>query len=232
MTQTSCYNHERFNSLADVEVADKERKASGSLEIAMSLVAPIFVKYGMCDKWAITLLHNHWSVSETELPIQETTVTLSPMEMESTPHAIDFAKPFWPLTLAVSENGATLEPMEFTTDPQAAISNSALEENPDFTKEICETLRSNNFAGMFGLIVPKENSLSELEFVEYNPEGRISIVKETLSSDADRTKLIETSWRVNPFDLAGKCEKSCFSRCTVSGGKHSHDHAPAHKPGA
>jgi hypothetical protein len=230
MAQTSGYNHRRFNSLADIEVADRERKASGSLEIVMSLVTPIFVKYGMCECWAITLLHNHWPVSETELPIQETTASSSPMEMESTPHDMEFTKAFWPMTVAVSEDGSRFEPMEFTTDPQAAISNAALESNPAFEREFQDTLRSHKLAGSFGLIVPKENSLPEFEFVEYNPKGRISIVKEVLSSETDKTKLIETSWRVNPLEVAGTCTKSCFSRCTVSGSSHSHDHTPVHSP--
>lgn len=230
-SQLDQYNSDRFNALADVEVADRERKANGSLERAMSLVAPIFVKYGMCDKWALTLLHNHWWVSETEVPLQETTISSTPMEMRSAPRAVDVLPSFWPMTLAVADDGMRLEPIEFTTDPQAAVSNSALDERPAFAVEISEVLRASNLTETFGLIVPKLNSSPDLEFVEFNDGERLSILREIPSIDADRRNLIETSWRVMPLDVDKKCEKSCFSRCIKSGSSHSHDHPKAHKPG-
>jgi hypothetical protein len=55
-------------------------------------------------------------------------------------------------------------------------------------------------------------------------------LKETVSATNDPQNLIETSWRIVPTEVAGKCEKSCFSKCVVSGGKHSHSHPKVHKP--
>ena len=152
------------------------------------------------------------------------------MEFESSPHTVEFGKPFWPLTLAVSDAGSQLEPMEFTTDPQAETLDAALQATPAFGREVCETLKSLKLDTTFGLIASKRNSRPDLEFVEYNPGLRKSVLRETPSSEAERKNLIETCWRLPVMEAAVDCEASCFARCTVTDTGHSGDHAPAHNP--
>jgi hypothetical protein len=224
------YDRDRFNSLPDIEVADKQRKVARSLELLLGELKPIFQKHNMCDRWAITLLHKHWSIAEAELPIQEKVVPSSPMEFESSPRSVDFSKPFWPLTLVVNDRGLRFDPMEFTTDPETAKFNAATRANPQFEREVCETLSSLKLDTTYGLIALKSNSRGDFEFVEYNPGQRRSVLREIPSCDADRRRLIETCWRIPLFECAVDCEASCFARCTVTDEGHNGDHAPAHNP--
>jgi hypothetical protein len=152
------------------------------------------------------------------------------MEFESTPHDIEFLETLWPLTLAVDEGGFRLTPIEFTTDPEAARLNQAIQANSSFEQATCEALRSLKLETTFGLIALKVSSHPDLEFVEYNPGFRKSILKETLSSSVDRKTLIETCWRVPLMEAEMDCEASCFARCFVTDEGHSGDHAPAHNP--
>jgi hypothetical protein len=230
-TEQYRFDINRFNRLPDIEVASAEMKARGKLSLAFSALGPIFVRHNMCGSWGISLLHNHWMVEDGELPIQHLTRTETPAEYETRPRPASFAKTFWPSILAV-KNGAesALKPVEFSTECEVEAANHLLSQNSGFVTEFCSALRQNDLANTFGLIVPKQVSSADLEFVEFNEE-KTSMLKETVSARNNPENLIETSWRFVPTEVAGKCEKSCFAQCTVSGGRHSHSHPKAHKPG-
>jgi hypothetical protein len=229
-TERYQFDATRFNALPDIEVASADMKAKGKLSLAFSALAPIFARHNMCDSWGISLLHNHWQVEDGELPIQDAIRTDSPLEYETTPRQAPFTKKYWPSILAARDShDAGLDAVEFSTQPDVETANCLLVRNSQFVSEVCSALRENNLADTFGLIVPKEVSSADLEFVEFN-EDKVSLLKETVSATNDPQNLIETSWRIVPTEVAGKCEKSCFSKCVVSGGKHSHSHPKVHKP--
>jgi hypothetical protein len=230
-TEQYQFDANRFNALPDIEVASAEMKAKDKLSLAFATLAPIFVRHNMCDSWGISLLHNHWQVEDGDLPIQDVTRAATPLEYQTTPRRASFSKRYWPSILAVKEGlEEGLEPVEFSTEYNVETANRLLNQNSHFVTEVSSALRKNNLADTFGLIVPKQVSSADLEFVEFN-EDKSSVLRETVSATNNPHNLIETSWRIVPTEVAGKCEKSCFSKCTISGGSHSHSHSPAHKPG-
>jgi hypothetical protein len=221
------FSPSRFNSLPDIELADTEMKVADTLSTALRVLGPVFVKHDMHGKWGISLLHNHWPIEPGELPVQHAEQTNGPREFATRPRQnVVSAGECWPTILAKSLcSEATMEPIEFSTEPYAYEAASAL--TSEFIREFCKTLAANGLEHTFGLIAPQALSRPDLEFVEFNPDGRVSVLKETTVADNERGRLIETSWRVVPDEVAGTCTKSCFATCTV-GTTHSKSHAPVH----
>lgn len=230
LREISGFDHSRFNGLPDIEAADAAMKAAGLLPTALAALGPVFAKHKMFDRWGISLLHNHWLVTEGELPIQEATAVNAPREFETRPRDKSFTSSIWPSVLAVKEGSdAALEAVEFSTRWYAQEGNAAL--TSEFIRDFCMTLCATGLDRVFGLIAPQPVNSTGFEFVEFNPNGRVSILRETTIGEIDRSQLIETSWRLIPDEVAGKCEASCFSKCTISDMGHSHEHPKAHKPG-
>jgi len=227
LQEVVAFNPSNFNALPDIEIADAEMRAAGTLTTVLTALGPVFVKHNMCDKWGISLLHNHWPVEPGEVAVQHAEQTNSPREFETRPRSmVNSGAEFWPTILAISPGSeATLEPVEFSTESYAYEAGNAL--TSEFIRDFCQTLNANGLGNVFGLIAPQTVSSPELEFVEFNPGGRVSVLKETTVAGHNRTRLIETSWRLVPDKVAGTCTKSCFVTCTV-GSTHSKNHTALH----
>jgi hypothetical protein len=125
-----------------------------------------------------------------------------------------------------------LQALEFSSDPQVREANILLTGNPQFVRDFCESILANGLGHTFGLVALRTASRPNLQLVEFNYEGRISIVRETIPSEIEDKELIETAWRLAIDEVSGNCVGSCFSQCIVpaSGGSHQHAHPKAHKP--
>jgi hypothetical protein len=225
------YQQSRFNDLLSIEIADQQRKSSNSLERALQLLGPIFARHEMQNTWGLSLLHNHWTVEDGELPIQDITEDQSPRVLETLPRTATFEKDFWPSIFAVSD-GRTLQPLEFTSDESVREANRILDRKPDFKKAICDTLVDNGLLHVYGLAVLRNVSDSKFQLVEFNYEGRISVLREATAVEIEGKELIQTAWKLCPDENMTACQASCFSQCIVpaSGGGHTHAHPKAHKP--
>lgn len=228
LQQSASYARSRFNGLPSIEEADAEMRAHNRLGVALSVLEPIFRRHEMCETWGISLLHNHWSVEDGELPITDLSKMDTPKEYELRPRAA-FPKTFHPSILAVKEGvDSLLEPLEFIADEGARHAVEQLNSKPEFVREFCEALTTHDLTSTFGLGVPR--SVADIfELVEFTYEGRSSVSKEMTSAEVSGMKVIQTGWMFIDAKTA-KCEKSCFAKCNVPG--HTPSHSPAHKPGA
>jgi len=216
----------RFNGLPSIEAADAEMRTQNKLNTAFSVLGPIFVKHDMCRTWGISLLHKHWSVQDEELPITVVSKVDAPREYELRPR-MNFSKAFYPAILAVGEGSESLlEPLEYSGDEAAQLAVEELCAKPEFVREFCNALTTNNLASAFGLGVPRAVT-NGFELVEFTYEERTSVSKELPSAQVAEMKVIETAWMFGK-GAAGTCEKSCFAKCNVPG--HTGTHTPVHKP--
>lgn len=227
------YKSSRFNRLLPIEVADRQMRSAGSLKLALDLLGPVFVQHQVHNAWGLSLLHNHWTVQDGELPIQDASRAESPREFETLPRTTVFEKTFWPSILAVSDDSAcALQPLEFTCDVSASEANTELDYKPEFRKAVCDLLTRNHLSNTFGLAMLRDVSDPEFQLVEFNYEGRVSLLRETTAPEIEGKNLIQTAWRLCPDESSSRCTPSCFSQCIVpaSGGGHQHAHPKAHQP--
>jgi len=221
------YDYPRFNALPSIEEADAEMRGKDKLNLALSLLGPVFVKHGLCEILGISLLHKHWSVAQGEVPITDVSVDETPKEYELRPRE-QFSKRFYPSILAATSEAGSLEPLEFSADAYAERAFEQLQQRPAFVAEFSKLLADNDLSGMFGLGVPRPTA-EGFELVEFTNEGRCSVSKELPSSEVSGMKIIETGWMFSGDASAG-CTKSCFAKCNVPG--HTPSHSPVHAPGS
>lgn len=227
------YNQSSFNILPSIESANADMRARGQLARAFSLLGPVFAEHNMCETWGIGLLHKHWHLEVGELPIQDVEFHEDRRQFITLPRAGAFSKPFSPSVFAVKTTlNPFLQALEFSSDLQVRGANILLTRNPQFVRDFCESILANGLEQTFGLVALRTASRPHLQLIEFNYEGRISIVRETIPSEIENKELIETSWRLSVDEVSGNCVGSCFSQCIVpaSGGGHQHAHPHAHKP--
>lgn len=186
----------------------------------------------MCAHWGISLLHKHWLLRDQEIPVQYIRGVKPTRELVTIPKSDVPDNYLWPRILAArSDLLPPLEPIEFTTDKSAAIPCGLLESSQGFTREFAATVTRNGLVTTFGLCLRQEPADAEMEWIEFNYSGRVSVLKETISAETDRKSLIETSWYFVPDVLGATCKSKCLSGCTVGGsGGHSHSHSDYHDP--
>ena len=56
--EPTTYNWSWFNGLSAFEVADEEMHVQNKLGIALSALGPIFMRYQVCDAWALVCCTN------------------------------------------------------------------------------------------------------------------------------------------------------------------------------
>jgi hypothetical protein len=217
-----------FNNLPSIETANEAIQIANKLELAVSVLGPIFLKHKMYNSWGISLLHKHFSLEKNEMAIQDVECTENRKSYITIPRTNLFEKQFYPAVFKIKKNGKLL-PLEFSTDTSALMANNDLKNNPNFVEDFYKTLVNNDLDNTFGLIYGKEFN-SAYELVEFNFEERISILNETLYDDAKEMKLIQTSWFFSPNLNNGKCKTKCMSSCSVSGENHSSSHSTYHDP--
>lgn len=224
------YQFRTFNSLRCIEEADELMRSSGLLEIAFEQLGPIFQEHQMQRLWGIGLLHNHWHVMPDEFPLQQLFETPDGAEYITLPKSLS-TKGCWPSVLCYSTRDShVLNPLEYSNDSRVERAYQKLLNSPDFIRELAARMFSFGLHKTFGLSALRHHN-HDTELVEFNYNERISILREVPVGRYGDSKAIETSWSLANYDMNTACESSCFSRCIVSGGSHSHDHPKAHKPG-
>lgn len=222
------YDRSIFNDLPTIEAADEEMRSHERLSLALRVLAPVFLENDMCASWAISLLHKHWPLYEGELPILEEQKSTPPRELITMPRGAEFQRPFAPSVLAVVAGGEPfLRPLEYSAEAHVAEAFERLRNTPQFVRQVGTVILSHHLEQTFGLTAARHCSQSDLELIEFNYEGRVSIVKETASAETATMKIIQTSWRFVPTEKGMACVTKCLSGCNVSGGTHT---GPYHSP--
>jgi hypothetical protein len=227
------YDRSAFNDLPTIEVADEEMRSHDRLSLALKVLAPAFLENDMCDSWAISLLHKHWRLEEGEFPILEVQQSTTPRVLVTKPRGAGFQESFTPSVLAVVAGPEPLlRPLEFSAEAHVADAFEKLKNTPQFVRHLGTVILSHNLEQTFGLTAVRQCSQSDLELIEFNYEGRVSIIKETISSEASTMKIIQTSWRFVPSEKGMACVTKCLSGCNVSGGTHTgkYHSPPYHDP--
>ena len=219
-----------FNRLPTIEDADLKRKASNKLQTALAVLAPIFINQGISDHWGICLLHRHWPLHEGEIPVHVKTQCATGSEWICEPRSKLLYKTSCPSVLRIaSGSDRQLEPLEFSTDPAVCSAYGILMDRPQFQNQFCAAMREHSLDDTFGLIAIREATGPDRRLVEFNYEGRISVVRDTAVADFSPDNLIQTCWRFSFDTNAGSCIANCFTDCTVHGdGSHSKDHVKTH----
>src|SRR5437016_6234776 len=195
--QLEQYELSIFNSLPPIELADADMRNRKRLELAFARLGPVFAEHGMCDSWGIGLLHKHWHLEDGEVPIQHVEDHGDHREFTTLPRAGSFLKPVFASVLAVKDLlNPVLQALEFTTDLAVQRANLLLAQNPQFAHDFCRSIFANGLEDTFGLVAIRTATSPDLQLVEFNYEGRISVVRETIASAIEGRKLIQTSWRL------------------------------------
>ena len=219
----------RFNLLPSIESAHLRLKSGDTFQTAISALAPIFVKNGVHDHWGICLLHKHWSLCAGEVPVHVRARTSTGVEWICEPRKRTFNKTSWPSVLSAAMRPyESLKPLEFSTDSSVRSENRVLGGRPEFQSQFCAAMRAHGLAKTFGLVAVREPTEHGRRLVEFNYEGRVSMVRETAAADFDAGSLIQTCWRFNPVATTRDCIVSCFTDCQDLGAGHKTYHVHNH----
>jgi len=224
------YDFGRFNRLPTIEDADLKRKSSNQLETALAVLAPVFISHGICDQWGICLLHKHWPVHDGEIPVHVKTKCATGREWICKPRGQLRYRTSCPSVLCIgSGSDHLLEPLEFSTEASVCTAYRFLMDSPEFRNQLCAAMRGHSLENTFGLIAVREATGPGRRLVEFNYEGRISVVRDTAVADLDSDNLIQTCWRFSFDTHAGSCIANCFTDCNDEpDGTHSTKHVKTH----
>jgi hypothetical protein len=220
------YDWRAFNALPEVEVADEAMRALDKLSVAVSVLAPVFAQYGVCDTWGLSLLHKHWLLEDGEQPVQEVRFKGSAREFVTRPRSLDVAVRHLPSIMGVTSD-RRLHAIEFSTDPQVAAAHDVLRTKPAFAAAFCRLVATNDLRDTFGLIANKAIE-EEDGLVEFNYVGRISVLRRETPADPQEGRYIQTSWRFVEDASGIACHFRCVTRCRSGAERHEPIHPPDH----
>ncbi len=221
------FRHSKFNDLPSIESANENVQLTNKLNLALSALGPVFLKHYMFNSWGISLLHKHFVIDNSEMPIQDFHIEDDRKSFVTIPRTNSFRKEYFPSVFKLEDGN--LIPLEYSTDTSAMLANKELQSNHEFVKDFYRTLVENDLDKYFGLIYGKVVN-PKYELVEFNYDERVSILKEVPSEEVIGMKLIQTSWFFSAESPDGKCTTKCMSSCSVSGSSHSHGHSVYHDP--
>jgi hypothetical protein len=227
------YDRSEFNNLQAIEDADALMRKNAQLDLATQVLGPIFSLYNLCDVFGISLLHNHWTLSDGELPIQDCHLEDSRKLLLTCPRTEEFAKEFRPSVFRISSSEPFLHPLEFSTDTCVLDANEVLQrQGRDFAASLSQAAVGNNLEHTFGLCVIRQSTNQGDELVEFNGPERISVVKEVEIGSVASRSLLDTCWRFDKIQPTAACVSSCFARCYVNAQNvhYQHVHTPVHGP--
>jgi hypothetical protein len=231
-TRFERYSSAKFNNLPAIEDADAMMRKNAHLDLAIHILGPIFANYDLCEVFGIAILHNHWFLSDGELPIQDHCLENSRKVLLTCPRTTSFEKEFAPSVFRISSEAPFLRPLEFSTDKCVFEANEVLrKKSPEFALSLSQAAVEKGLEHTFGLCVIRKTSNPAYELVEFNGPDRISLVREIEIGSVAHRSLLDTCWMFDKNEATASCESSCFSRCFVNKeGKHyEHRHDKAHR---
>lgn len=203
-----------FNSLPSIESAHDI--ASSNLSANLELMAPIFFRHSMQDSWGIALLHKHWDVKASEIPIQEAYISEDTKHYITQPRTSDYNHNAWPSTLSLAPSSSgEVQSLEFTACGIAQSKYDDLIDKPAFIKELQSVLAANNLLGTFGIVQGRETAPG-YQLVENSPEGRMSILTEVSVKESNSQSLIQTAWFFSANLKGMQCVAHCGKACLVN----------------
>lgn len=229
------YSPEHFNSLLDVDEADRRMRADNILDAALKITGPLFLHFGVWESWGLCLLHKHWEIDFDEIPLQNREEYSGFTQYRLQPRMASEVRSAVPSVLCAS-NGKFIG-LEYSTSAHVVQSNEIVLRHPDFLTKLADTLNRSGLARVFGLISTIQDARAGFKFVESTRSGRVSVLRETPISEVSEVRLIETSWRFSPMSANTLCVSNCLTSCVQfcnpnSDGSHSDGgHLSQHQAG-
>jgi hypothetical protein len=197
---------ERYNRLADVEMADEQLSAIGRTQV-LDALSEVIRDHGLEDWIGIRLLHRHNGLTPDEIML----------EKEEVQHTADAAL----TTIATSLSGiknrfapniwmaadGQYYPMEYSQDPSVVDGPDFIKENDEFFREFESVLASFNASGLLGPCILRRNFFDTHKptapaiLVETSDEVRRANMLRFVE-EREWDTMIQTTWlAVNPETL-------------------------------
>lgn len=209
-----------FNNLPSLVDANTMLVSEGKLQLALQTLQPLFIKHQMQNYWGISLLHRHWHIESDEIALQKRREKGLRTELIMRPSK-DPSTEIYPSNFFLVESRPYLLPFEYSCDEHARVANEMLRMAPDFIPDLLHAFSLCDFFDTFGLIVVRDASRTDLEFVEYTFPNRVSVVREMVKDYRNKDKLVETAWGFSSSNVAMACKSKCFE---------TKDHPQYHDP--
>jgi hypothetical protein len=232
-TDLTNYSPAKFNSLGTIEEADLQMRRSGALDLAVTTLGPLFARHRMCDVFGIALLHNHWLLSDDEVPIQDGSFENADKVLITRPRAKSFRRESQPSVFSIIQKSPFLLALEYSTEPCVLKANKVLDQRGvEFTRSLAEAVIEEGLQNIFGLCVIRAATRPNFELIEFNGRDRISVIRETERDAIAGKSLIETCWQFVSSTANLGCVGSCFNRCYVNAENVHYEtvHTPVHSP--
>ncbi|MEW6638919.1 MAG: hypothetical protein AB1586_00340 [Pseudomonadota bacterium] len=192
----SDFRHDLYNSTPDVQNADADIRRDGSLERALTVLAPIFQAFDVAEFCGINLLHKHWTVEESEIPLQSRQPYASGHELVTTPSLAGTTAMPSSWVLLVEGTRADFVPFEFSTDAEVLRHAEHLMRLPAFFATVGDALLAHDLFRHFGVcIVPREplSDDPDASLVEVSsPRARASLIRAASLNPGQ--PYIQTAW--------------------------------------
>ncbi len=209
---------EAFNRLPALHDAHRNLVASGHLQLAKSVLQPIFEKFDAGEHWGLALLHRHWDLLADEAAVQR------PIESEANTVYVLSPEPLgrrgYPSIIGVC--GGELRAFEVTQGNHGVAAAAFLEKHPAFLAEVTSVLVAHGLQRTFGIIALGRSAPAGYEFVEDTTDDRASVVRTVRIGTYPEAQLTETAWSIGTGATALACKSKCFNRGT--------DHPQYHDP--
>jgi hypothetical protein len=225
------FQFQRYNALRAVEEVNTAVRTDGALERLLREAAPLFIGYGVVERFGVSLLHAHnlcpegaWMV---EQPDRIMGIDVLTTRLTSTPPTESRAVPtLWEF------GPSRYHPLEFSTDPCARRLWHSDEVNSRFLEEFGSLLNDHSVSGLLGLaIIDRElyESAADDEIaVEYSTTEPANVVFRRNRIEINYP-VIETAWTFNSDPETYRvCPKICKKSCVVILNNHTSSHTNMH----
>lgn len=210
-------NAQRYNDLPAVEVANAALRKQTDGDSLVARFGGLFRHYRMEQHWGLTLLHNHWMVTEDEFPGERAITEQGRTRFITQPRIKAEINEFVPCAIALF--GDEWHAFEYASTDWAKDAFGRLQASVDFLHEVNTAIRAAGMTHLIGLRATRDLKVSSTWWVEDTEYPNRSILTEQEADPQNEAAYIETFW-----PLSKHASAACRMRCRPRGpGRPKHE---------